>query len=32
MYFGSNMAHAHAHVAAGDEPAEILVVVASSGA
>ena len=38
MYFDSNMAHACAHadaqacVAAGDEPAEILVVVASSGA
>ena len=32
MYLDSNMAHAHAHGAAGDEPAEILVVVASSGA
>ena len=30
MYFDSNMAHAC--VAAGDEPAEILVVVAASGA
>ena len=30
MYFDSNMAHAC--VAAGDERAEVLVVVASSGA